>query len=313
MRVVFAGTPAVALPTLHGLIESADHQVLAVLTRPDAPAGRGRRQTGRRQTESPVKLAARAAGIEVLSPANPSDPQFLDRLRELAPEVCVVVAYGALIRPVALAIPRYGWLNVHFSLLPAWRGAAPVPHAILAGDDLTGVSVFGLDEGLDTGPVHGQTTTAIGARETAGELLERLSRDGAELLLSVLAGLQAGRIVPRAQPDEGVSFAPKLTTNDARVDWQVPAFAVDRRIRACTPSPGAWTTFRGQRLRLGPALPLPAHDLGPGELAVGREEVRVGCAVGTVRLGEVVAAGRRPMPAPIWARGARIGPGERLT
>lgn len=307
MRVVFAGTPAPALPSLRALLDSAEHEVLAVLTRPDAPAGRGRREA-----QSPVKAAARAAGIEVLSPPNPSDPSFLARLRELAPQACAVVAYGALIRPVALAIPAHGWLNVHFSLLPAWRGAAPVAHAILAGDDVTGVSVFRLDEGLDTGPVYGTTTTAVGPRETAGQLLERLAGDGAALLLATLAGVEAGRLTPLRQPEDGVSHAPKLTAADARIDWGLPAFAVDRRIRATTPTPGAWTTFRDKRLRLGPGEPLGAARLAPGELAVERERVLVGCAGGALALGEVAAQGRRPMPAELWARGARIAAEDRL-
>ena len=180
MRLVFAGTPATAVTALDALLAS-DHDVVAVLTRPDAPAGRGRTEQ-----PSPVKERALAAGLEVLDPRRPSDAEFLDRLAAIAPDCCPVVAYGALLPPVVLAVPRHGWVNLHFSLLPAWRGAAPVQHAILAGDGVTGATTFRLDEGLDTGPVYGVVTTEIDDRETAGTLLDRLAVDGAGLLVSTL-------------------------------------------------------------------------------------------------------------------------------
>lgn len=300
LRLVFAGTPAVAVPPLERLLAS-QHEVVAVLTRPDAPAGRGR--TLRR---SPVGEVADAHGIEVLTPAKAGDPAFLDRLAALAPDCCPVVAYGGLVPPSALAIPRLGWINLHFSLLPAWRGAAPVQHAILHGDEVTGAAVFQLEKGLDTGPVFGTLTEPIAGDDTAGTLLERLSVAGAELLAQVLDGIAAGALTAVPQPGDGVSLAPKLTVEDARLDWAVPAFALDRRIRACTPAPGAWTTFRGERVKLGPVRVLAgAPRLAPGALQVERKRVLVGTATDPVVLGEVVPPGKRAMPATDWARGAR--------
>src|SRR5512134_1668812 len=241
MRLVFAGTPEVAVPSLDALLDS-HHEVAAVLTRPDAPTGRGRRTTA-----SPVAERAAAAGIEVLKPAKVSDRDLLDRLQELAPDCCPVVAYGALVPPAALAVPAHGWVNLHFSLLPAWRGAAPVQHAILHGDEVTGASVFALEEGLDTGPVYGVMTEEVRPRDTSGDLLDRLAAAGAGLLVATLDGLERGELVARPQPLDGVSYAPKLTVDDARVDWTAPAFHVDRQVRACTPAPGAWTTWRELR------------------------------------------------------------------
>src|SRR3954447_3494370 len=220
MRLVFAGTPEVALPALDALAASR-HELVAVVTRPDAPAGRGRRLV-----RSPVGAWADAHGIEVLTPARPREPEFLDRLREIGPDCVPVVAYGALVPPVALDIPRYGWVNLHFSLLPAWRGAAPVQHAVLHGDELTGASVFLLEEGLDTGPVFGTLTEPIGARDTSGDLLGRLAESGAQLLVRVLDAIAAGEAAGVPQPHEGVSLAPKLTADDAAVRWSDPAFAV---------------------------------------------------------------------------------------
>ena len=235
MRLVFAGTPEVAVPALDALLASA-HEVVAVLTRPDAPAGRGRRIE-----RSAVAARADGAGIEVLTPRRLSDPDFLERLRDIAPDAAPVVAYGALVPPAALVIPRHGWVNLHFSLLPAWRGAAPVQHAILHGDEVTGATTFLLEEGLDTGPVLGTLTEEIRPDDTSGALLGRLATSGAGLLVATLDGLEAGTVAARPQPTEGVSLAPKLSVDDARVDWSAPALAVDRRVRACTPAPGAWT------------------------------------------------------------------------
>ncbi|MEU1809134.1 methionyl-tRNA formyltransferase [Micromonospora sp. WMMD1076] len=305
MRLVFAGTPAVAVPALDAIAASG-HELLAVVTRPDAPAGRGRGLV-----RSPVGAWADAHGVEVLTPARPREPEFLDRLRELAPDCVPVVAYGALVPPVALEIPRHGWINLHFSLLPAWRGAAPVQHAVLHGDELTGASVFELEEGLDTGPVYGTVTDEIRPADTSGDLLERLAYSGAGLLVAVLDAIGAGTARAVPQPADGVSLAPKLTVEDARVRWGDPAFAVDRRIRACTPAPGPWTTFRDDRVKLGPVTPLPAGpELKPGELHVEKSGVLVGTATTPVRLGEVRAAGKKAMPAGDWARGARVTAGE---
>jgi methionyl-tRNA formyltransferase len=297
----------VALPALEALLDSR-HEVAAVVTRPDAASGRGRALT-----PSPVARFARERGIEVLTPARASDPEFLDRLTAIAPDCCPIVAYGALIRPAALAIPRHGWVNLHFSLLPAWRGAAPVQHAVLHGDDVTGATTFRLEEGLDTGPVYGVVTEPIGPRDTAGDLLDRLARVGAGLLVATLDGVESGDLEPVPQPADGVSFAPKLTVDDARVDWTAPGVGVDRRVRACTPAPGAWTTHRGGRLKLQPVLPVPdAEPLPPGELRVERSRVLVGTATCPVALSEVQAPGKRQMPAVDWARGVRPEPGERL-
>ncbi len=223
-----------------------------------------------------------------------------------------MVAYGALVPPAALEIPPHGWINLHFSLLPAWRGAAPVQHALLHGDELTGATVFQLDQGMDTGPVFGSVTEPVGPTDTTGDLLARLSGVGADLLVQVLDGLEAGvaRAVP--QPADGVSHAPKLTVADARVRWEEPAMAVDRRVRACTPEPGAWTLFRGERIKLAPVSAAPeATTLTPGEVSVARGRVLVGTATHPVALSQVQAAGRKPMAATDWARGARPA-GERF-
>ncbi|MDF2145830.1 methionyl-tRNA formyltransferase [Knoellia sp. p5-6-4] len=313
MRLVFAGTPEVALPSLDALLDSR-HEVVGVVTRPDARAGRGRSLV-----PSPVRQRAQEAGLEVLTPTKPSEPEFQERLRELAPDACPVVAYGALVPPSALEIPRHGWVNLHFSLLPAWRGAAPVQHAIMAGDEVTGASTFLLEKGLDSGPVFGVMTETIRPRDTAGELLGRLAEAGAGLLVATLDGIEDGTLVPRPQPGEGVSLAPKIEVDDARVRWSRPATAVDRLVRGCTPAPGAWTLFRGERLKLGPVAPaggpheadVPA-GLAPGELHVTKRAVAVGTASGAVVLGEVRPHGKKAMPAADWARGVRIQTGERF-
>ena len=307
MRLIFAGTPAVAVPALDAIAASG-HELLAVVTRPDAPAGRGRGLV-----RSPVGAWADAHGVEVLTPARPREPEFLDRLRALAPDCVPVVAYGALVPPVALEIPRHGWINLHFSLLPAWRGAAPVQHAVLHGDELTGASVFQLEAGLDTGPVYGTVTDEVRPSDTSGDLLERLAHAGAGLLVAVLDAIEAGTARAEPQPADGVSLAPKLTVEDARVRWTEPAFAVDRRIRACTPAPGPWTTFRGERVKLGPVTPVAnGPDLKPGELLVEKSRVLAGTATVPVQLGEVRAAGKKAMSASDWARGARVAAGEEL-
>src|SRR4051794_35067393 len=307
MRLLFAGTPAAAVPSLEALLASR-HEVVAVLTRPDARAGRGR-------SSAPSEIKARAleAGLEVLTPQRPRDEDFQARLAELEVDAAPVVAYGALIPPALLDVPRHGWVNLHFSVLPAWRGAAPVQHAIIAGDEVTGASTFRLEAGLDTGPVFGTVTEVIGPRDTAGDLLGRLAVSGADLLVATLDGIAAGTLGARPQPAEGVSLAPRIEPADARVDWALPAHVVDRRIRGVTPAPGAWTTWRGDRLRLGPVDPAPdAGPLEPGELRVDRGEVLAGTGNGAVRLGDVQPAGKRLLAAADWARGARPAPGERM-
>ncbi|MBH5131063.1 methionyl-tRNA formyltransferase [Streptomyces sp. PU10] len=308
MKLVFAGTPEVAVPALDALIASGRHEVAAVVTRPDAPAGRGRRLVA-----SPVAERAEEAGIEVLKPAKPRDPEFLDRLREIAPDCCPVVAYGALLPRVALDVPAQGWVNLHFSLLPAWRGAAPVQHALMAGDEITGASTFLIEEGLDSGPVYGTVTETVRPTDTSGDLLTRLAFAGAGLLAATMDGIEDGSLKAVPQPAEGVTLAPKITVEDARVDWTAPALRVDRVVRGCTPAPGAWTTFRGERLKLVQALPLPDRtDLAPGQLAAAKNNVYVGTGSHAVELLWVQAQGKKPMRAADWARGARITEGELL-
>ena len=305
MRLVFAGTPEAAVPSLAALLNSG-HEVAAVVTRPDAPAGRGRQVA-----KSPVARYAEAAGLEILRPARPKDPDFVARLREIAPDCCAVTAYGALIPQEVLDIPRHGWVNLHFSLLPAYRGAAPVQHAILHGDDLTGATTFRLVRELDAGPVFGLVTEPIKPSDTAGDLLARLAQSGAELLVATMDGIESGALVARPQPAEGISLAPKITTEDAHVDWGKPAPAVSRLIRACTPAPGAWSVLDGTRLRVGPPAGVAAASAsgttpGPGELLVERSRVLVGTATLPVELGDVQPDGKRLMRASDWARGLRL-------
>jgi methionyl-tRNA formyltransferase len=308
MRLVFAGTPEAAVPALEALLASDRHEVVAVVTRPDATAGRGRKLL-----TSPVAQRAAEAGIEVLKPTRPRDEDFLARLREIAPDCCPVVAYGALLPKAALEIPDHGWVNLHFSLLPAWRGAAPVQHAVMAGDDITGASTFLIEEGLDSGPVYGVVTEDVRPDDTSGDLLTRLSHSGARLLTATMDGIEDGTLVAHPQPADGVTLAPKITVEDALVDWTAPALRVDRLVRGCTPAPGAWTRFHGERLKLGPVRPAPDRgELAPGELAVAKNAVLVGTGSHAVELGEVQPQGKKRMRAADWARGARVASGERL-
>jgi methionyl-tRNA formyltransferase len=307
MRLIFAGTPEPAVPSLRALLESGRHEVVAVVTRPDAQAGRGRHVL-----RSPVGRLADEHGIEVLTPARASDPAFLARLAELAPDACPVVAYGALLPQAALDIPRLGWVNLHFSLLPAWRGAAPVQAAIRAGDEITGASTFRIVKELDAGDMYGVVTEPIFQTDTAGALLGRLAESGAKLLLSTMDGLADGSVRAVPQSSEGVSYAPKVTVEDAQVSFADPATAVDRQIRSVTPDPGAWAEFRGERLKLGPVTIADEPALPPGELVVERKRVLVGTATKPLRLGEVQAPGKKRMAATDWARGTRIEQGERL-
>jgi methionyl-tRNA formyltransferase len=309
MRVIFAGTPEVAVPAFERL-RASTHEVVAVITRPDARAGRGR--TPR---PSPIAVRAQELGIPVLAPTSLRDDSVADSIGDLAPDCCPVVAYGGLVPPALLGRPRHGWVNLHFSLLPAWRGAAPVQHALLHGDEITGATTFVLSEGLDEGPALGSLTEPIGRHDTAGDVLERLSHTGAELLVHTLDALEVGAAVAVPQPSTGVSFAPKLTSDDARVRWGEPALAVDRRIRACTPAPGAWTKLGEERLGLMPLAHDQAGDnrtLEPGVLDVAKHDVFVGTGSAAVRLGQVRPQGKRLMHAADWARGARLTSGTRL-
>ena len=303
MRLIFAGTPAAAVPSLDALLKSR-HEVVAAITRPDAKAGRGL-AIG----PSPVAERAVESGVEVLKPTRPGDADFLARLRDIAPDCCAVTAYGALIPQVALDIPVHGWVNLHFSVLPAWRGAAPVQHAILHGDDVTGATTFQIVRELDAGPVFGVLTEPIRPTDTAGDLLGRLSVAGAELLVATLDGIESGELEARPQPADGVSLAPKITAADAEVNWRQPATAIARLVRACTPAPGAWTRLDGGRVKLWPVAPgYGAGDrpLDPGRLLVQRNRVLVGTATDPVELGEVQPDGKRRMRAADWARGMHL-------
>jgi methionyl-tRNA formyltransferase len=347
MRVVFAGTPETAVPSLDALLDSR-HEVVAVVTRPDARVGRG--QT---LTPSPVAERAAQAGLEILRPARPSEPEFLDRLRAIAPDCCPVVAYGALLPQIALDIPPRGWVNLHFSVLPAWRGAAPVQHALLNGDEVTGATTFRLVREMDAGPTYGVFTETIRDSDTAGTLLARLATYGAGLLVTTLDGIEDGLLEERAQPSDGVSYAPKLTPDDGLVDWTRPAGAVDRRIRGCTPKPGAWTWVGAERLKLFPVrvasddatrgaqrehADTDQTDAGrtdagrtdagrtdagqstaeaeadrvmppaAGEVAASKRRVLVGTGTVPVELGDVQPAGKPRMAAVDWMRGLRQPP-----
>jgi methionyl-tRNA formyltransferase len=303
MRLVFAGTPQVAADTLAALLASARHEVVAVLTRPDAPQGRSSRPV-----PSPVARLAAEHGLEVLRPSRASDPALAARLAELAPDCCPIVAYGGLIPRPLLGLPAHGWVNVHYSLLPRWRGAAPVQHAILAGDDVTGVTVFELVEELDAGPVLASAEYPLGPDETAGTALTALTGLGARVLSGTLDALEEGTAVARPQPEDGVTLAPKLTVAGARIDWTQPAAAIDRQVRANNPSPVAWTELDGERFRVLAAVPVADASLAPGELRPGKREVLVGTGSGSLELDLVQPAGKRPLAAADWGRGLR---GER--
>jgi methionyl-tRNA formyltransferase len=302
MRVVFAGTPAVAVPSLDAVAASS-HELVGVVTRPDAPSGRGRKLVA-----SPVALRAEELGVPVLKPDHPRDPDFQAALRALEPDCCPVVAYGALLPQSALDIPPHGWVNLHFSALPHWRGAAPVQHAIWNGDEVTGATTFRIVKELDAGPTFGLMTERIRPTDTAGDLLERLAEGGAGLLVLTLDGIEDGSLEARPQQVDGVSFAPKIQVEDARVDWRRPAVLIDHQVRACTPAPGAWTTLDGERFKVGPVTVTDQH-LEPGVLEVGRTQVLVGTGTQAVRLGDVQAFGKKQMPAADWARGVRLETG----
>jgi methionyl-tRNA formyltransferase len=298
VRIVFGGTPDVAIPSLDALADSR-HELAAVVTRPDAPRGRGKKLTA-----SPVAQRAADLGIEVLKPQRPRDEEFVTRLAQIAPECCPVVAYGALLPQRLLDIPPHGWVNLHFSLLPAWRGAAPVQHAILAGDQITGATTFRIVLELDAGPIFAMVTEPIRPDDTAGDLLRRLSLSGARLLVDTLDGIEDGTLTPTPQPetDAQVSYASKINVEHARIDWSQPAEVVDRLVRACAPAPGAWTIFRGERFKINSAH-ISDNALPPGVLEITKRSVRVGTGTSALQLGEVQAQGKKPMTAADWARG----------
>lgn len=303
MRIIFAGTPEPAVVALEKLLASS-HEVVAVITRPDAKKGRGRSLH-----PSPVKALAQEHGIEVLTPTTlrpgtEDGDNLRERLAELQPEAIPVVAYGNLISKDLLDVARHGWVNLHFSLLPAWRGAAPVQAAIAAGDDITGASTFRIEEGLDTGPVFGTVTEGITGTDTADDLLTRLAYSGADLLVATMDGLEAGTLEPQAQSGEA-TYAPKISTAAARIDWAQPAFAIDRHIRAHTPGPGAWTLLDDARLKLGPVRLTEGigKQLHPGEALISKDAVYIGTATQPVQLDRIQPPGKKMMNAADWARG----------
>jgi len=305
VRVVFAGTPEVAVPSLDAIADSG-HDLVGVVTRPDAPAGRGRKLVA-----SPVAQRAEELGVPVLKPVHPRDPDFQEELRALRPDVCPVVAYGALLPQSALDIPEHGWVNLHFSLLPSYRGAAPVQRAIWEGEEITGATTFRIVKELDAGPTFGVMTQLIRPDDTAGTLLAKLADGGAGLLVATLDGIADGSLIAREQPSDGITYAAKITPEDAQVTWTHPAVGIERQIRACTPAPGAWTLLAGERFKVGPVA-LTEERLEPGVLEVRKNEVLVGTGTVAVRLGLVKAFGKKEMAAADWARGASLPEGTRL-
>ncbi|APW18922.1 methionyl-tRNA formyltransferase [Gardnerella swidsinskii] len=318
LPILFAGTPEVAVPSLRELTKDSEHfDVRAVLTRPDAPTGRGRKLV-----PSPVKQAALELGLPVLESDPKNEDVFLEQLAATGAKAAAVVAYGKILRQNVLDALPLGWYNLHFSLLPQWRGAAPVQRAIWAGDDITGATVFRITRGMDCGPILAQFTTKIESHENSGDLLARLANDGAPLLAASLRGMETGEIVPVEQDQTPQEVAQKITVEDAHIDFHVPAFAVDRQIRACTPNPGAWCELHADdehnadpiTLHVLRAVPADANDphgeelmkLDPGKLLAGKKQVWVGTLSGALELLEVKAQGKKAMKAADWARGARL-------
>jgi methionyl-tRNA formyltransferase len=308
VRVAFLGTPDVAVPALEALLAAPDVEVAVVLTNPDRPKGRSKRPV-----PPPVKVAAEAADVPVWQPQKPIE--VVDELAALDLDACAVVAYGALLPPRVLAAGGRGFVNLHFSLLPRWRGAAPVQHALRAGDTVTGVTTFVLDEGMDTGPVLRTLEVPIDPDESAGELLDRLAVLGAPVLVDALRDLVAG-VAPIPQPEVGATLAPKITVEDVGIDLQASARTVADLVRSADPSPGAHTTFRGERLKVFRAVPVdddPEPSAEPGTVvAVDRRGAVVACGTGAVRLLAVQPAGRSRMDGAAFVNGYRPEVGERL-
>jgi len=293
LRILFAGTPDFSVPPLKALLE-AGHQVVGVYTQPDRPAGRGRKLT-----PSPVKALALAEGLPVHQPTSLRDAQAQAELQALAPDLMVVVAYGLLLPPAVLATPRLGCVNIHASLLPRWRGAAPIQRAIEAGDDQTGISIMQMDEGLDTGPVYLRKAIPIAADETGGSLHDRLARLGAEALMEALPGIAAGTLTPQPQDDAQATYAAKLTKAEATIDWHQPAQVIERKVRAFNPWPVAQTPYRGASLRIWEAQALKtATDQPPGTVvAAERTGVEVATGDGLLRITRLQMPGKRAMDA----------------
>ena len=310
MRVVFAGTPEPAVGSLQALLDSDRHEVVGVISRPDAAAGRGRKVS-----RSPVAQLADDNNVPVITPRRLADPEAVEQLRAWAPECIPVVAYGGLVPAELLDLPTHGWVNLHFSLLPSWRGAAPVQAAIAAGDEVTGATTFRIEAGLDTGPVFGVVTERIRPTDTAGDLLGRLSETGAGLLVSTLDGLEDGTLIAVPQPADGISTAPKITIDDARIRWDLPAHLVDRHIRAMTPAPGPWTNLGDLRVKIAKCSIVRDVDErpAPGELLVTKKALMVGTQTDPIRLDVVQPQGKKAMAGADWARGARLTNGQALS
>ncbi len=294
-RIVFMGTERLAVPVLEKL--AGHFNVIGVITRPDRPAGRGRK------TKAPaVKELAARLGIPIAQPERLRTPEAMSRLREWAPDVIVVADFGEILRKDVLDLPPKGCVNVHASLLPRWRGASPIQHAILAGDKVTGVTIMLMDEGMDTGPILAQREVQIAPRETAATLTDKLSSLGAELLVETLPGYLRGEIEPRPQPDSGATHAKILRKADGEIHWDRPADEIDRMIRAFTPWPGTFTTWNGQRINILEARP-GTGELGIGHVAEIGGEIAVGTGRGVLILKRVQPAGKRPMSARDFTRG----------
>lgn len=302
LSIVFAGTPEFAVPALEALLRS-EHRVVAVYTQPDRPAGRGQKLTF-----SPVKRCALEHGLHIEQPPTLRDPAHIARLKTFEPDVMVVVAYGLILPQAVLDVPRLGCINIHASLLPRWRGAAPIQRAIEAGDTETGVTIMRMDAGLDTGPMLLERRVPIEPADTSASLHDRLAQLGAEALLEALCGIADGSLSARPQPAEGVTYAAKVSKEEARIDWRLPAIAIERRVRAFNPWPIAETTLQGQQLRVWGAVARPqSSDASPGKVvAVDEQGIHVATGAGTLVLTRVQLAGRKPTSAPDFARGQRL-------
>ena len=301
MRVGVAATPYIAIPTLDWLLHSS-HELSLVITRPDKPAGRGRMLQ-----ESVIARWASTHDIQCIKPVASGD--LLDSLKET--DLVITIGYGVILPTKVLSVPRYGFINLHFSLLPAWRGAAPVQRSILDGDQISGVTVFALDSGMDTGPIYVQHLMPIDPFENAGELLVRMAEIGPKVLAESLTLIEAGAL-PQVQLLDGVSYAAKVTSSDTRINWRMNAIYVHRQIRAFTPEPGTWTTWRESTLHVSRARPFRLErELAPGCLLIKDADVFVGCADGTALvLEEVTPAGKKIMSARDWVNGARLVKGD---
>jgi methionyl-tRNA formyltransferase len=308
VRVVYLGTPAAAVPPLRALLDSS-HQIVAVVTRPDRPRDHQRGAPA----PSPVKQAAVAAGLPVLEPRSGRDPELPAQLAAFGADIGCSCAFGYLLPPEVLAAFPNGIVNLHFSLLPAYRGAAPVQRALLEGAAVTGVTTFVIDHGMDTGPLLLAAEAPIDPDEDAGALTARLAEVAGRLAVETLDALESGQVQPRPQPEEGVSLAPKVRPEEARLDFTRPAGELANAVRAFTPAPGAWTTHRGRRLKVTKAAPVADDPLPPGGVAVGPGgRLLVGTADRPLELVEVRPEGRRAMSGAEFARGARLGPEEWL-